>query len=127
MSRQSPEELQEDLARRERELRAVHRITASLHARTSPDELVRQTLLAAIETVEASAGSLLLHDAGTDRLVFRHVVGPTDEIAAWLSGREIAADQGVAGAVFRGGQGMITPDAAAETRHYREIDRATRH
>jgi anti-sigma regulatory factor (Ser/Thr protein kinase) len=119
--------LREQLARRERQLHAVHRITAALCSHLRLEDLIQQTLLAAIETVNASAGSILLHDPQKNRLVFRYVVGPSSEITDRLTGREMPVDQGIAGTVFLSGQGMITADVASETRHYPEIDVATRY
>jgi GAF domain-containing protein len=122
MALRSSEEL---LARRERELRAVHTITRALLARTSVDDLVRRTLLAAVEAANAGAGSILLHDPERDRLVFRHVVGETPEVREKLVGREVAPDEGIAGAVFRSGRGTISPDVAADGRHNQGIDAET--
>lgn len=121
------EEVLEELARRERELAAVHRIVVSLHARTDLEELIRQTLLAAIETVEGSAGSILLYDAESDRLVFRYVVGPAPEITELLTGRAMDPGDGIAGAVFQTGRGVAIEDVSREPRHHREIDLATHH
>jgi signal transduction histidine kinase len=107
------------LRQRERELEAVRRITAALHAKTSPEELVRDTLLTAVETVGAVAGSVLLHDPEKDQLVFRYVIG---EKARVLTGYRMSSDQGVAGRVFQSGAGEITYDALADPRHYRALD-----
>jgi anti-sigma regulatory factor (Ser/Thr protein kinase) len=119
--------LRQELAQRERELRAVRAIAASLHARADLDDLIRRTLLEAIATVEAGAGSILLHEPETDCLVFRYVVGPSVEVTEYLMGRAIGTDQGISGLVFRTGQAVLTPDAEAEARHCREIDLATHH
>lgn len=115
------------LARKERELAAVRRITEALHARTSVEDLVRQTLDTAIEVAEASAGSILLHDSERECLVFRYVVGASREITLRLEGQEMPTDRGLAGSVFQTGAGIITPDASQEARHYREIDEVTRY
>jgi anti-sigma regulatory factor (Ser/Thr protein kinase) len=118
-------QLEERLARRERELEAVHRITAALHARTDVDALVQQTLLVAIEVAEASAGSVLLPDEERARLVFRYVVTESAEVTDRLACREMPADQGMVGRVFQEGRGRITLNVAAETAHYRLIDAET--
>ena len=122
---QTAQSLREQLTRRERQLHAVHRITAALCSHLRLEDLIQQTLLAAIETVNASAGSILLHDPQRNRLVFRYVVGASSEITDQLTGREMPVDQGIAGSVFLSGQGMITADVASEARHYPEIDVAT--
>src|SRR5438093_10406752 len=111
--------LAERLRQRERELEAVRRITAALHAKTSLAELVRNTLLTAAETVGAAAGSVLLHDAEKNELVFRYVIG---EQAPALTGYRMPSDQGVAGRVFHARTGEITHDALADPCHYRAVD-----
>src|SRR5687768_3806795 len=124
MPETSVKELEGRLARRERELEAIHRITCALYDRAGLEDLVHRALLAAIETVEASAGSILLHEPLKRELVFRYVVGATAEITRQLIGRRMPDDQGLAGAVFQSGRGVITPDVAAEARHYHDIDEA---
>ncbi|HTE18172.1 MAG TPA: ATP-binding protein, partial [Armatimonadota bacterium] len=80
---------------------------------------------ASIETVDGSAGSVLLHQPEKDSLLFCYVVGESSEITQRLRGREMPTDEGIAGSVFQSGEGMITQDAQADVRHYREIDLAT--
>lgn len=109
----SAESLEERLRRRERELRAVYRITSALHARTGLDELERQTLNTAIETVDASVGSILLFDPKKERLVFRYVVNPDPAVVQHLMTIELAPGQGISGAVYQEGRGRISVDAAA--------------
>lgn len=113
-----PETLQERLERRERELAAIRRITAALHARIDSEELVRQTLDAAVETINAAAGSILLHEPETDKLVFKYVIG---EAAERLTGVEMDAGQGIVGGVFAAGVGKITPDVLTDPTHHRAI------
>ncbi len=86
--------LQEQLQRRERELAAIRRITVALHARTKPDELVRQTVDAAVATVDAAAGSILLHEPQSNKLVFKYVIGEASE---WIKGRRSRSRPGEEG------------------------------
>jgi serine phosphatase RsbU (regulator of sigma subunit)/signal transduction histidine kinase len=102
-----PEAL-ERLKRRERELQALQRITAALHARTSPHDQVRQTLDAAVDVVGANAGSILLHDPKSAQLRFEYVTGPA---AVQLTGVAISDHLGIVGQVFHAGQGCITRDS----------------
>jgi len=111
--------------RLQRQLQAVHRITAALQQHTQLDDLARETLLTAIRTVGANAGSLLLPDATRDRLVFQYVVNPSPEIVERLTGLQIPADQGISGSVFQSGRGCITDDVTADQRHHRDTDRQT--
>jgi anti-sigma regulatory factor (Ser/Thr protein kinase) len=120
-------ELRAQLARRERELDAVHRVTSALHACTGLERLIQEALRVAIETMEASAGSILLHDAVKDCLVFRYVIGERPAITRQLTGREMPAGEGIAGQVFQTGRGVITADVDADPAHYPEIDRQVRY
>jgi len=115
------DDLQQRLRQRERELEAVVGITRALQAQVRLDELVRQAVLAAMSTVDADAGSLLLHDPEREKLIFRHVEGPTK---ARVMGLEIADTQGIAGEVFHGGQARISHDVTADRAHILDIDRA---
>jgi sugar phosphate isomerase/epimerase/signal transduction histidine kinase len=114
--------LRDCLAQRERELEAVRRITAALHGSMSPEDLVRETLHTAIETVHASSGTVYLHDAETDELVFTYVMG---DLAPVLTGRRMPAAKGVVGRVFTRGLGEITQDVSGDEAHFSEIDRET--
>jgi len=114
--------LQEQLQRRESELAAIRRITTALHARTRTDELVRQTLDAAVETVDAAAGSILLHEPKMNKLVFKYVIGKD---AATLTGVEMDAGQGIVGRVIGAGAGEITQDTSQDTSFFRGIDELT--
>jgi signal transduction histidine kinase len=116
---------EERLRRRERELRAIRRITAAMHARTSLDELERQALDVSIETVDASGGTIYLHDPKKEVLVFRYVVGATPEITKKLQGMEMPDTQGIAGEVFHSGVGRITLDVSQERNFNKTIDTGT--
>src|SRR5688500_7363965 len=69
--------LEERLRRRDRELSAIRRISAALLARTNLDELVQQALNVAIETVDATGGTIYLHNPEKETLIFKYVVGDT--------------------------------------------------
>lgn len=114
--------LEARLARKERELQAVHQIAAALHARVRLDDLVCRTLVTAIDVAQASAGSILLHDPERDRLVFRYVVGASPEITEQLVGQEMPVDQGLAGHVFTTGRGCVSGDVQRDSRHYHRIE-----
>jgi len=118
-------ELEERLARKERELAAVHRISCALCEQPGLDHLIQQGLLTAIEVMDGSAGSILLYDPRDRTLVFRYVVGATDEITKQLTGQRIDAGKGIAGAVFQSGRGVITQDVRTDKRHFHGIDEAT--
>lgn len=103
--------LQARLEMRERQVNAMHRISAALFSKTSLDDLLRETLTVSLQTVEADAGSILLYDREKEVLAFRYVIGGATE----LIGREFdpSADiTGNASRVFRTGQALITPDTS---------------
>ncbi len=102
------------LEMRERQIDAVHRISAALYSRSNLDDLLRETLHVALETVEADAGSILLFDREKRKLVFYYVIG---EKAAELVGREIDPDHPLANvaAAFRSGQTVLTADTSGKT------------
>lgn len=115
------DELERQLRQRERELAAVASITHALQAQLRLDDLMHRTVLAAMSTVDADAGSLLLHDAERGKLAFRHVEGPARER---VSGLEIDDTQGIAGDVFHSGRARISQDVSLEGAHTLDIDRA---
>ncbi len=115
-------EIARRLQHRERQLHAVVSVTHALQSRLDLDELLRQAVLTAMATVDANAGSLLLHDAERKKLVFRYVEGPAK---AKITGLEIADTQGIAGDVFQAGKARISLDVNAERAHIHDIDNAS--
>lgn len=117
--------LEARLRRRERELQAVRGITAALHACTNLEQLVRQALDTAIETVDADGGTIYLHDPKKRTLIFKYVVGATPEITEKLTGMEMPDDRGIAGRVFQSGKGEITLKVTDDSSHNTEVDART--
>lgn len=109
------------LRQRERELEAVITVTRALQAQVRLEELMEQAVRAAMSTVEADAGSLILHDPEREKLVFRHVEGPTRDK---VMGLEIADTQGIAGEVFHSGEARISHDVMSDRAHILDIDQA---
>ncbi|MHB9026239.1 MAG: ATP-binding protein [Armatimonadota bacterium] len=121
----SPEQvldLEGRLRQRERQLHAVFNVTQAMQAHLDLDELVRHALLNALDTVDADAGSLLLHDAEQHKLVFRHVEGPSKEK---ITGMAITDTQGIAGEVFQTGLARISLDVNADRAHIHDVDKAS--
>jgi signal transduction histidine kinase len=114
------------LRRRERELNAIRRITVALHATTNLEQLVRQALDTAIDTVDAMGGTIYLHDQEKKVLIFKYVVGATPEITRKLQGMEMPDDKGIAGEVFHSGEGRITLKVADESSHNSDVDDRTK-
>lgn len=118
--------LERRLRRRERELNAIGRITRALHATTKVDDLVRQALDTAIETVDAQGGTIYLHNPEKKVLVFKYVVGATPEITKQLTNMEMPDDRGISGEVFHSGKGRVTLKVSEESKHNRDLDTKTK-
>ena len=118
------EDTERQLSLARRQLEAVQRVSAALYSVTDTDVLLRQALETAMDVVEADAGSILLHNPEQNTLIFRHVVGP---VAATLLGTslDLSLGRGIAGEVFRSGQGRLTPDVGADADHVGTIDART--
>ena len=95
-------------------LRDVHRVATALFTSRELDDILLETLSAALRSVDALAGSLFLHDPKDDTLVFRHVIGGAGSA---LIGIKIPAVKGVAGGVFQSGQAVVTGQASKDSRH----------
>jgi signal transduction histidine kinase/ActR/RegA family two-component response regulator len=103
-------------------LKAIRQLSEALFQYTHVDDMVRQTLHAALEVIGADAGSVLLANAETRQLVFRYVVGET---AASLQGTGILWDEGIAGAVFTSGNPEVISMVQQDARHYSAMDELT--
>jgi signal transduction histidine kinase len=116
--------LAQELAQRERELDAVYKVTRALLNPIEIDELLREALVTTMETLEADAGSLLLHDSEQRKLVFHHVEGPARDT---ITGMAIADTQGIAGEVFQCGEPRINLDVTKDPAHILDVDEAARY
>lgn len=94
----------------------------ALFARHTVDELVCQLLRVAIEVLNADVGSVQLYDQETDSLVFTYVQDPR---ATQLLGQSTSLSQGIAGKVFREGQGCITRNASESPEWNSSVDELT--
>ena len=117
------QELRHQLWLRERQMKAVHDISAALFSRGDLNAVLRESLIVLLDIVDADAGSLLLHNVERSALVFTHAVGPA---GAQLIGVEIDPEDphGKAAAVFRTGVSLITPSTLTDS-HDASIDRKT--
>ncbi len=114
--------LEESLAHREHQIEAMQKTSEALLSHSTIDAMMRETLTLAIEVLNADAGSLLLHNAITDTLVFRYVIGPASQT---LIGFAMPASQGIAGRVFRSGQPDITHEVSERQEFNRAVDEKT--
>ncbi|OPX23683.1 MAG: hypothetical protein B1H04_03435 [Planctomycetales bacterium 4484_123] len=95
----------------------VLQITRDMVATVNLDELLSVILTRSVELLEAERATLFLHDAEAGQFVSRIAHG-TDEI-------RIPADEGIAGAAARSREVLNIPDAYADGRFNREVDRRT--
>jgi len=109
------------LIQRERELEAARRISQALSQHINVDDLVESALRTTLEVLGADAGSVLLADPTSKKLVFRHSIGEKPVPI----GTGIPWDQGIAGAVFASGEPQIIADVKEDRRHLRDIDALT--
>ena len=112
------EDLQRLVRERADQIRALQRITGALGSIVKQQDLIREALEVSMELVDAGAGSIILFDEDTGKLVFTHVVGPR---ADQLVGMELDPDQGIAGAVFRSGELRISEDVSTEKDHDAQV------
>lgn len=112
------------IAELQRQLDAVHLIATELGRLTDVDGIVRRSLEVALEVVDAQAGSILLHDPATNRLVFRYVVGGGGE---QLVGMAIEVGQGIAGRAFREGRTLVSDQVSLDPDHVTEIEEKTKY
>ncbi len=114
--------IQKELDLSRRQLDCVFQITRALHEQTDIDSIIQRTLLTTLAIVRAEAGSVLLHDARTKELVFKHVVG---EKASVLIGTSVPEDLGIAGEVFQSGKPKLAADSKKESSHIKALDKVT--
>lgn len=103
-------------------LKVIRQLSEALFQYTHVDDMVRQTLHAALEVIGADAGSVLLANAETRQLVFRYVVGETADA---LRETGIHWDEGIAGAVFASGKPEVISTVQQDARHYSATDALT--
>ncbi|KPK83014.1 MAG: hypothetical protein AMJ81_08560, partial [Phycisphaerae bacterium SM23_33] len=95
----------------------VLKITRDMVATTDLDELLGLVITSSMELLEAERATLFLYDQTTGELVSRIAHG-AEEI-------RLPGDAGIAGAVARNRRVLNIPDAYADHRFNREVDRRT--
>lgn len=99
-------------------LYVVHEMAGSLTSELHLDPLLHKIMAAAVEVMNASAGSLLLLDEMTDELLFAVVEGGG---GSDLKGTRMARDKGIAGWVATQRQPLIVDDVHSDDRYYQSI------
>ena len=107
------------LLQHDRQLQGTGRICQSFFQSRNINELIEKVLQTALDVVGTEAGSVLLADAETERLVFRHIIGARAE---QVFGTSIPWDKGIAGDVFKSGKAAIISDVKQDPRHFPDVD-----
>jgi signal transduction protein with GAF and PtsI domain len=106
-------------------LRSVRELSDALVMTTDYEGSIQQVLGIGVKAVDASGGTVYLHDPERKELYFFYSVGADldpkqSEVIFALKGEKIKDDQGVAGAVFQSREPQITNTVESETA--RQID-----
>ena len=106
---------------------AVRELTTSLAEPSDGDAILRGLLGIAVKVVDASGGTIYLHDPKAKELLFSHVAGAKQgdgpaTIGFGLVGESLADDEGIAGQVFQSGEAEITSDAKSDPDHAARVD-----
>lgn len=112
----------QELIQHERELEAAGRLSRAFFQHRSLEDLIENVLQTALEVVGAEAGSVLLADYETKRLVFRYVIGRKAES---LHGTSFPWHEGIAGSVFKSGEPAVISDVKRDPRHFTGVDLMT--
>lgn len=107
---------------RDRALEAARRIAEALSQHIRVDDLVERALETALEVVGAEAGSVLLANPETNEIRFAHVKGAKAEM---LKGTAFPLDQGLAGWVYKKGEGLVVGNVKKDSRHWEGVDQLT--
>jgi signal transduction histidine kinase len=107
-----------ELDLKNRQLNAVHKISRSLFTITDINDLLPLILKAALDVLNASAGSLLIHDKETDELVFVHVIGDATDS---LIGMAMPSHKGIAGQVFHSKKASIFDNVSIEANYAKDV------
>src|SRR5262245_42411256 len=103
-------------------LHTIQKVAQSLSSELDLETLLRKVLRAALEIVDATAGSLLLYDAANDELRFEVLEGGDEE---HLKGRRMPSNQGIAGWAFKHGAPLVVPDVSKDERFYKDFDQSS--
>lgn len=109
------------LQRRDRQLDAARRVAQAVRGQATTEEIVKASLVVALEAVGGRAGSVLLADEATEQLVFQTSVGESPV----TPGTKMPWDQGIAGKVLHTGEAQIVRDVPQTPGHFGGIDSLT--
>ena len=113
----------EALRRRNRELALFNRASRAFTATLDLDQVLVTVLEEVCRLLGVVAASVWLIEPETKELVCRHATGRKSES---VRGWRLAPGEGLAGWVARSGESLIVPDAWADERHFKGVDKQTR-
>lgn len=104
---------------------AIHAITSVLASNPSVDGSLVNILKVCMDAVNASGGTIYLHDPRDRVLTFGYVL--PEEMNAQLQGQSFPDTQGVAGSVFTSATSRVDNDVAKTEDHTPDFDAQTQH
>ena len=110
------------LLRRNQELAALIEIGRVVTSSLDMDEVLEATIKGIREILQVEAGSLVLVDEETDRLVFRTTFTPEQ---GWVAGRTIEPGRGIVGHVVQTGETKLANDVDLDPHFSAEVDEET--
>ena len=119
-----PDDTERQLALARRQLDAVQQVSAALYSITDTNALLQQALETSMEVVEADAGSILLHNASQNTLVFRYAIGSVGESLVGTS-LDLSLGRGIAAQVFASGAARLTANVGEDADHVGTVDART--
>jgi two-component system NtrC family sensor kinase len=114
--------LYEETQRSNRELLALDRMEKAITSTLDLDAVLDIIIGEIKAMLNAQATSILLHDSGTDELIFVAATGSGTET---LIGLRMPATQGIAGWTMKHGQSVLVHDAQNDPRFYKQVDTHT--
>jgi len=102
---------------------AQNRIIKLINSSLDIDEVLNLSMKLMEKTLNATASSILLHDAETNELKFYLATGSKKDILKVI---RMPADKGVAGRSFQTGRTLLIPDAAKSPFFYKQVDDKTK-
>jgi signal transduction histidine kinase len=111
------------LAQVKRELEAARQVSEVLFNYFDPDDVIKHSLLTALDVVDAESGSILIAEPDAKELVFRHSTGEHPV----RSGTAFPWDKGIAGTVFHSCEPVVIGNVKEDKRHFPDIDIQTDH
>jgi two-component system NtrC family sensor kinase len=110
------------LRRRNQELAALIEISRVVTSSLDMDEVLEATIKGIREILQVEAGSLVLVDEETDRLVFRTTFSPEQ---GWVTGRTIEPGKGIVGRVVQSGEPRLVNNVELDPYFSTEVDEET--